>query len=58
MLDIKDSRLIVISAPSGTGKTTLVKLLLSNIPKCKFSISHTTRKKRPNEINGEDYFFI
>ena len=58
MLDIKDSRLIVISAPSGTGKTTLVKLLLSNITKCKFSISHTTRKKRPNEINGEDYFFI
>tara|TARA_B100001250_G_scaffold298520_1_gene260022 strand:+ start:11129 stop:11758 length:630 start_codon:yes stop_codon:yes gene_type:complete len=58
MPDIKDSKLIVISAPSGTGKTTLVKLLLSNITKCKFSISHTTRKKRPNEINGKDYFFI
>lgn len=51
-------RIFVISAPSGTGKTTIIKHLLKEIPNLKFSVSATTRKKRENEIDGVDYFFI
>ena len=50
--------LYVIAAPSGTGKTTLVKALVDSLPKITVSISHTTRKKRPNEIDSVHYFFI
>jgi guanylate kinase len=50
--------LFVIAAPSGTGKTTLVKALVSELPGLAVSISHTTRLKRPNEENGINYFFI
>jgi guanylate kinase len=48
----------VISAPSGAGKTTLVRKLLERDPTLKFSISYTTRKPRSSEIHGRDYFFV
>ncbi len=50
--------LFVISAPSGAGKTTIVKEVLRQFPAFKFSVSATTRKIRPGEINGKDYFFL
>jgi guanylate kinase len=49
---------IIITAPSGSGKTTLVKHLLSQFPALNFSISATTRTKRPMEEEGKDYHFI
>ena len=49
--------MVVLSSPSGAGKTTLVKLL-SKKNNFYISISHTTRKPRPNEVNGKDYFFV
>jgi guanylate kinase len=48
----------VLSAPSGTGKTTVCKALRQKIPALKFSISHTTRSPRPEEKEGEAYYFI
>ena len=48
----------IISAPSGTGKTTVCKILKNKLPKLKFSVSHTTREPRDNEIDGIDYYFI
>jgi len=51
-------RLFVISAPSGAGKTSLVKALLARHPALRLSISHTTRKPRPQEIDGRAYFFV
>jgi guanylate kinase len=50
--------LIVVSAPSGAGKTTLCKKLLEEFPKLMLSISCTTRTKRFNETDGKDYFFL
>jgi guanylate kinase len=50
--------LIVIAAPSGAGKTTLVHVLLERRPDLRFSISYTTRKPRPQEKDGIDYFFV
>jgi len=50
--------MFVLSSPSGAGKTTLTKKLAENHPNFKISISHTTRKPRPNEVNGKDYHFI
>jgi guanylate kinase len=50
--------LFIISAPSGTGKTTLCKQLTTNLPGLWHSISYTTRKPRPGETHGHDYFFI
>jgi guanylate kinase len=49
---------IIITAPSGSGKTTLVKHLLSQFPALNFSVSATTRDKRPMEEDGKDYHFI
>jgi guanylate kinase len=51
-------RLYVIAAPSGAGKTSLVKALMEHEPKIRFSVSYTTRKPRPNEIPGRDYHFV
>jgi guanylate kinase len=51
-------RLIVISAPSGAGKTSLVKALLANDPQLHLSISHTTRRRRPTEQEGREYHFV
>jgi guanylate kinase len=50
--------LYVISAPSGTGKTTLVKALIEAVPSLTVSISYTTRKRRPAETHGINYYFI
>lgn len=50
--------LFVVSAPSGAGKTTLVKRILKEFPDIIYSVSATTRKKRLDEKDGEDYFFI
>jgi len=50
--------LFVISAPSGAGKTSLVRALLERKPELCFSISYTTRKQRPTEVDGRDYFFV
>ncbi len=50
--------IIAVSAPSGTGKTTIVRSLLKEMPELVFSVSYTTRSKRANEKNGVDYFFI
>jgi guanylate kinase len=52
------ARLFVIAAPSGAGKTTLVKALVTRSPELHFSISYTTRKKRSNEADGVDYLFV
>ncbi|WP_440656379.1 guanylate kinase [Candidatus Pelagibacter sp. HIMB1509] len=53
----KDGVMIILSSPSGAGKTTLVKLL-SKKDNYEISVSHTTRKPRPGEINNKDYYFI
>ena len=55
---MKRGRLIVISAPSGAGKTSLVKKLLEDDPQLQLSISHTTRKRRPTEAEGREYHFV
>ena len=49
---------IVLSSPSGAGKTTITKKISQKYPKIKISISHTTRKPRSNEIDGVDYHFV
>ena len=51
-------KLIIFSAPSGSGKTTVVKHLLKTFDKLAFSVSATTRKQRPNEVHGKDYYFF
>jgi guanylate kinase len=48
----------VVSAPSGAGKSTLVQRLVQSVPDLVFSISFTTRKPRPGEVDGRDYFYI
>ena len=54
----RNGELWVIAAPSGAGKTSLVKALIERDPTLKFSISYTTRKPRSSEIPGKDYFFV
>ncbi|MGC1388132.1 MAG: guanylate kinase [Steroidobacteraceae bacterium] len=51
-------RLYVVAAPSGAGKTSLVKALVEREPRLRFSVSYTTRKARPNEVDGRDYHFV
>jgi guanylate kinase len=53
-----NGKLVIISAPSGAGKTTIVKHLLDSGLKLSFSVSATTRPIRGNETDGEDYFFL
>jgi len=50
--------IFIFSAPSGAGKTTIVKAILKNNPNLQFSISATTRPIRTNETNGKDYYFL
>ena len=50
--------IFIITAPSGTGKTTLLKPLMAADPRLQFSISYTTRPRRPSEVDGKDYFFV
>ena len=52
------SKIIIITAPSGAGKTTIVKKLLSELPQLAFSISASTRTPRENEVHGKDYYFL
>ena len=54
----KKGMMFILSSPSGTGKTTLAKKLAKHNSNFSISISHTTRKPRPNEINGKDYYFV
>jgi len=54
----KRGKLFVIAAPSGAGKTSLVRALMQLRPTLRFSISYTTRQQRPTEQNGRDYFFV
>jgi guanylate kinase len=51
-------QLFVLSAPSGVGKSTLIRSILAECPKLKFSVSCTTRSPRPDEIPGKDYIFL
>jgi guanylate kinase len=51
-------KLFVIAAPSGAGKTSLVKALLERMPALHVSVSHTTRNKRPTEEHGREYYFV
>jgi len=50
--------LFIVAAPSGAGKTSLVRQLLANDPAIRLSVSYTTRSARPGEANGRDYHFI
>lgn len=50
--------IIIISGPSGSGKSTLIHELLAEFPELNFSVSHTTRPMRKNEVPGQDYHFI
>ena len=54
----KKGMMFVLSSPSGVGKTTLTKKIDSQNSQFVISISHTTRKPRPNEIDGKDYYFV
>jgi guanylate kinase len=51
-------KVIIFSAPSGSGKTTVVRHLLKKYPQLEFSVSSTSRKKRSDETEGKDYYFI
>ena len=58
-MNIKDECImIVLSSPSGSGKTTIAKKIQQKHQSFKISVSHTTRKPRPNELYGIDYFFF
>jgi guanylate kinase len=50
--------LLTICAPSGTGKSTLINMLIKEQPQFGFSVSYTTRPPRPREVHGKDYFFV
>jgi len=58
MIAAKKGMMFILSSPSGAGKTTLTKKLAKNNLNFEISISHTTRKPRPNEVDGKDYFFV
>ena len=53
-----DSIMVILSSPSGAGKTTITKKIQQKYQNFKISVSHTTRKPRTNEVDGVDYFFI
>lgn len=53
-----EGKVIIVSAPSGAGKTSIVRHLLQAVPELRFSISATTRAKRDYEADGKDYYFI
>jgi guanylate kinase len=54
----EQGHLYVVAAPSGAGKTSLVKALMVREPLLRFSVSYTTRQPRPNEVDGRDYHFV
>src|SRR5271154_4279625 len=53
-----DFLLLILSSPSGAGKTTLTRKLQERFPELRFSVSHTTRQPRGNEVDGRDYHFV
>lgn len=53
-----NGKLIVISGPSGVGKSTVVKQVMDRLPNLHFSVSATTRPQRPGEVDGQSYFFV
>jgi guanylate kinase len=55
---VQDFLLLILSSPSGAGKTTLTRMLLEKFPELRFSVSHTTRPPRTNEVDGKDYHFV
>lgn len=57
MIRVKGS-LFIVSAPSGTGKTTILKRVMEEVGDIAFAVSHTTRAPRPGEQDGHDYFFV
>lgn len=56
--DDKNKKVIIFSAPSGSGKTTIIKRLLTYFPDFEFSISATSRQARAGEVDGRDYYFL
>jgi guanylate kinase len=54
----REGLIMIVSAPSGAGKTTLCRQLLQRFPAMQESISYTTRQPRPGEVHGQDYFFV
>jgi len=58
MADQLNGKLIIFSAPSGAGKTTIVRALTERFPRLEFSISATSRQPRHNELHGRDYYFL
>ncbi len=58
MNEIDTPLLLIVSSPSGAGKTTLCRRLLAEFGDLRFSTSHTTRRPRPNEVDGTDYHFV
>ena len=54
----EQNKIVILTAPSGAGKTSITRYLLGSIPQLSFSISAATRKAREGEINGKDYYFI
>src|SRR5689334_22624899 len=50
--------LLIVSSPSGAGKTTLTNALRDRVPNVLFSVSHTTRRPRPGETHGKEYYFV
>jgi guanylate kinase len=54
----QDFLLLILSSPSGAGKTTLTRMLQERFPELRFSVSHTTRHPRAKEIDGKDYHFV
>jgi guanylate kinase len=55
---VNEFLLLVLSSPSGAGKTTLTRRIQHRFPDLRFSVSHTTRPPRPNEVDGKDYHFV
>ncbi len=53
-----DALLLIVSSPSGAGKTTLTNALRASVPNLLFSVSHTTRKPRAGEVHGREYYFV
>ena len=58
MKKVDDSIMVILSSPSGAGKTTITKKIQQKYQNFKISVSHTTRKPRTNEVDGVDYFFV
>lgn len=56
--NVPPGSVFVLSGPSGTGKSTLARKLVQQVPDLVFAVSHTTRPPRPGEVDGVDYFFV